>query len=169
VTTGRELDVRVLQHRLQAVDDPRPVLHQGRTVAGELPELPLRFGWNETAPQEAVAQQFGDPFGILHVRLAPRHRFDVLRIDHQEGEQALQEVIDGAPIDASAFHRHVRTAGRLQPVRQQQQLRRHRPERPDLFLRRLPLGTADQTRDYGFFMDIESTAAGIDDVHGAPP
>src|SRR5687767_13749499 len=52
---SRELAVRVLQHRLQAVDDPRPVLHQGRTMAGELPELPRRFGWHEAGPQEAMA------------------------------------------------------------------------------------------------------------------
>jgi hypothetical protein len=38
---------------------------------------------------EAVAQQFGNPFGVLHIRFAPGDRFDVLRIDHQEGEQAL--------------------------------------------------------------------------------
>ena len=52
---SRERAVRVLHNRLPAVDDPRPVLHQGRTMAGELPELPRRFGWHEAGPQEAMA------------------------------------------------------------------------------------------------------------------
>jgi hypothetical protein len=58
-------------------------------VAGELPELPLWFRGHETAAQEAMAQQFRNPFGILHIRFASRNRFDVLRIDHEEGTQAL--------------------------------------------------------------------------------
>jgi hypothetical protein len=53
-------------------------------VAGELPELPLRFGGNETAAQEAMAQQLRDPFGVLDVRLTPRHGLDVLGIDDQQ-------------------------------------------------------------------------------------
>jgi hypothetical protein len=116
IDISRERDVGILQDRLQAVDDPSPVLDQGRAMSRQLPELPLGCGRHEAAAQEAVTQPLGDPFRILQIRLTPRDRFDVRRIDHQKGEQALQEVIDGTPIDAGAFHRHMRTAGHLQPV-----------------------------------------------------
>jgi hypothetical protein len=59
-------------------------------MPGELPPLPLRLSRHETAPQEAVTEQLGDPFSILHIRFAPRHRLDVLGIDHQEDKQALR-------------------------------------------------------------------------------
>ena len=69
---GGQFDVRILQHRLHTVNDPGPVLHQGRAVPGELPQLSLRLGGDAAAPQKTVTQPLGNPLGILHVRVAPR-------------------------------------------------------------------------------------------------
>ena len=44
-----------------------------------------------------MLEQVGDPFRITHVRLAARHRLDVLRIDHQQRKGILQQMVDGFP------------------------------------------------------------------------
>jgi len=39
----RSVDVGVLHDYLQAIDNPSLILHQGRALPGELPQLPLRL------------------------------------------------------------------------------------------------------------------------------
>ena len=56
------------------------------------------------------------------------------RIHDEQFELAFQEIVDRAPVDPSAFHRHMGTAGLLEPVGQRQQVGRHRTEGPDLLV-----------------------------------
>jgi hypothetical protein len=42
--------------------------------------------------------QISDPLGILHVRLAPGHRFEGMGVHHEELTITFQQVIDGLPI-----------------------------------------------------------------------
>ena len=44
--------------------------------------FPLRPLRNEAAPHQPMAQQIGNPLGILHVRLASGHCLNVLDIQH---------------------------------------------------------------------------------------
>ena len=75
------------------------LLHQRLAVAGQLAQLADRRRGDEAGPQQAVAQQVGQPLAVLDVRLAPRHGLDVLRVDQQQlPPLALQQVQHGAPV-----------------------------------------------------------------------
>jgi hypothetical protein len=99
---GRQLDVGSFQHLLQPIDFRRPLAHQRRPIAGHFPQLPLLLGGHEAGPQQPVAQQVGDPLGILDVALAAGHRLDVLRVDQQQGEVPFQHVVDRLPVGSAA-------------------------------------------------------------------
>ena len=49
---------------------------------------------------QAMSQPVSDPLGVRHIRLSPRHRFDLLRIDDQhvtsarEGREACFWALD---------------------------------------------------------------------------
>jgi hypothetical protein len=47
---------------------------------------------NETGFEQAVLEQISNPLGITHLRLASRHRFDVLGVDHQPFKVAFQQI-----------------------------------------------------------------------------
>ena len=102
-----QLDVGPFQHFLNSVGLPAALLHQAPPVAGQFPQLPLGPVRDETGLQKAVAQQVGNPFGILHVGLAPRHGLHVAGVDHHHGELLLQEIVDRFPVDPGALHRHL--------------------------------------------------------------
>ena len=69
-----------------------------------------------------MTEQIADPLRIGHVGLATRHGLDVLRIDDQQLEMAFEQIVDGLPINASAFHRDVSHGMTLQPIAQGQQI-----------------------------------------------
>ena len=69
---------------------------------------------------------------VLDVGLAAGHLLDVLGVDQDDADVALQEVEDRLPVDAGRFHRHVRDAVAGQPVRQGQQVAGHGREGADL-------------------------------------
>jgi hypothetical protein len=62
-----------------------------------------------------VPDQVGDPLGILHVGLAAGHVAHVQGIADDEGEGALQDGMDGLPVDAGPFHADVGDALLQQP------------------------------------------------------
>ena len=76
----------------------------------------MRPIWDEAGLEQAVAQQIGDPFGILDVRLATGHGFDVLGVGEQHLKLALEQVIGGLPVHAGALHGHVGDTLGGQPV-----------------------------------------------------
>jgi hypothetical protein len=54
-----------------------------------------------------MTQQIGEPFTVAHIRLASRHRLDVLRIDQQDATALLEQSIDRIPLHPGRFHREV--------------------------------------------------------------
>lgn len=93
-----ELDVGVLQHRLQPIGQPCPLVDEVDTIAREVAQVTLSGRRDEARAQQPVAQQVGQPLGIFHIRLATRHRLDVVGVDDQHLALALQQVEDGPPI-----------------------------------------------------------------------
>jgi hypothetical protein len=75
-----------------------------------------------------MAQQFSQPFTILHIGLAARHSFDVLRIDQDQGMPLFEHIEDGTPQHARTLHGHMRHFLPTQPVAQRQQIGGHRPK-----------------------------------------
>src|SRR5437868_969332 len=76
----------------QSVGCGRSFARYGRAIASQLTQLTLWPIWDETGLEQAVAQQIGDPFGIMDVRLATRHGFDVLRVGEEHLKLALEQV-----------------------------------------------------------------------------
>jgi hypothetical protein len=101
-----ELDVGALQH----LDEPVALrglgLDQRAAVPREVAQVTKGLVRDEAFAHQAVAHQHGQPFGILDVGLAPRHRLDVLGVGDDQLEAALgfQHRVDGPPVDAGGSH-----------------------------------------------------------------
>ena len=111
VATLGELDVGVLQHLLDAVGHARPLPDERLAVAGQVAQLADRLGRHEAGPQQAVLEQLAIHWRVLDVGLAAGHVLDVLGVDQQQLEAALQQVEDRLPVDAGRLHRDVGDAG----------------------------------------------------------
>ena len=108
-----------------------------------------------------MAQQISDPFGILDVRLATGHGFDVLGVGQQHLELSLKQVERRLPVNARALHSDVRAAGRHHPIHQRQEVVRHRPEGAHLLDRTSLWSWHDQAGDYRLLVHIHAAAARI--------
>jgi hypothetical protein len=84
----RHLDVGVLQDLLDPERVLRDLPHQLPPRAREVAELLDGRGRHETAPDQPVREQVGEPHRIVHVRLPAGHIADVLGIGQDEGEAA---------------------------------------------------------------------------------
>jgi len=67
----------VLKELQEPVAFGRLALRQLAAVAQQLAQLTQRLGRHEALGDQAVSHQIGDPLGILHIGLAPRHVADV--------------------------------------------------------------------------------------------
>ena len=85
-----ELDVRAFQRLLDPIRHLRPPVDQGGAVASQFAQLSLATVGHETAPDQTVPQQVGDPFTVLDVGFAARHSLDVLGIGQDQLETVLQ-------------------------------------------------------------------------------
>lgn len=94
LATFGQLDVGVLQHLLDAVGHRRLLAGQLGALAGQVAQLALAGRRDEAGGQQPVLEQLGDPGAVGHVGLAPRHLLDVLGVDEQDLDPALQDVID---------------------------------------------------------------------------
>jgi len=94
---GRELDVRILQHCLNAVGDASALLDEMHAIACEVAPLSLRGGGDEAPTHQPMAQQLGQPLGVLDIGLASGHGLDVGGVDDEQLDLALQQVIDRTP------------------------------------------------------------------------
>jgi hypothetical protein len=166
----RQLDIRRLQHLVQPVDLLRPLLHQRLAVAGQLAQLADRRRRDEAGPEQAVAQQVGQPLAVLDVGLAAGHGLDVLGVDQHDGAPLpLQQVEDRLPEDAGALQRDVRDAERVEPVRQRQQVRRHRREGAHLLAHPAVLLGDQDAHHHRPLVDIEPAASRVHHLHRIPP
>jgi hypothetical protein len=81
-----------------------------------------------------VLEELGDPGDVLDVGLAAGHLRDVLGVDQQDVEAALQEVPDRPPVDTGRLHGDVGDAFGGQPIGQGEQVRGVRAEGTRLLL-----------------------------------
>jgi len=115
-----------------------------------------------------VAEEVGDPLGILYIGLPSRHILDVTGIDHPDGEFLLQKVVDGLPKDPGALHGHVSDLERGKPIRKQQQVFGHCPELANLFpLYRLAGGLSFSRFWYACSHLSEATISGSHQAAGS--
>ena len=117
-----QLDVGRLQELQEPVALGRLALHQLAAIAQQLAQLALRRRRNEAL--EPMADQIGDPLGILHIGLATRHVTDMPGVADDEVEMPFQHGIDRAPVNAGALHADLRYAKILQPLAQRFQIAR---------------------------------------------
>jgi len=164
-----QLDVGILQHFLEPVGDPSALLHETTTMPRQIAQGALLSRRDEAAAQQAVAQQIGQPFRIADIGLAAGHGLHMLGVDDEHVELTFQQVIDRPPVDAGAFHHHMRAASLGQPIRQGQQVGCHGSEGSDGLVR-LTRRIGNHQASYDrLLVDIQATAALIDDIHQAPP
>ena len=92
---ARQLDVGGLQQLQEPVAFGRLALHQLAAVAQQLAQFPQRPGRHEALGD--LSHQIGDPLGILHIGLAPRHVADVPGVADDQFEMPLQDGMTGRP------------------------------------------------------------------------
>ena len=101
---ARQLDVGRFQELQEPVAFGRLAFHQLAAIAQEFPQLPQRRRWHEALGDQAMPDQIGNPFGILHVGFAPGDVTDVPSVADDEFKTPFQHGIDGLPVDAGALH-----------------------------------------------------------------
>jgi len=89
-----ELDIGALQHLDRAVLLARQILGHEPAQPDQIAQFTDRRRWHEARLDQAVADQIGDPLGILDVGLAPRHRLDVMGVGDDQFEVTLQHRMD---------------------------------------------------------------------------
>src|SRR5271157_2048465 len=162
---ARQLDVGGLQELQEPVAFGRLALHQLAAVAQQLAQLPQRPGRHKAPGDQAVPNQVGDPLGVLHIGLAPRHVADVPGVADDQFEMPLQDGIDRAPVDARALHPDVRHSRRPQPVPQRFEVPRHGAKRPHLLGRLRPRCADQKARHDRLLMHVQTTAPLNDRLH----
>jgi hypothetical protein len=106
-----ELDVGVLECLLQALDMAAALPHQLLAGAQQVAHLLGLLIRHKAAADQAMRQQIGQPGGVIHVGLAPRHVLDVCGVRQHQGEIAVaQDMPHRLPVDAGRLHRDVDTS-----------------------------------------------------------
>ena len=115
-----------------------------------------------------MREQLRDPLGIAYIGFATGHRFEMLRVDHQQLKLPFQNVIDRLPINPGRFHRHVRASFLRQPIPQPQQILGHRPKLSNLSFPSTaqPL---QPTRCDASLVHVQPTAPLVDHLHCLTP
>ena len=166
MTTEAQLDVGVLEHGLQPVGEPCPLVNQVDAVAREVAQVTLgRRSRNEAGAQQAMAQQIGQPLGILDIRLAARDRLGVVRIDDEDLALLLEQVEDRTPIRARRLHDHRPAVLSSQPIGERQQIVRHGAVGAYLLVDRPIWLRRQQARHDKLLVDIQATAALVQHPH----
>jgi hypothetical protein len=81
--TTPQLQVRIFQCFLDAVDHTRPFPRQASPHPREIAQLANLPWWHETAAQKPVLQQIRDALPVFEIRLFARNRFQMLRVYQQ--------------------------------------------------------------------------------------
>jgi len=136
------------------------LLDERLAIPHQLSDLTNLQRWDETGPQQTVPQQVSQPLTIFGIGLPARHGFDVMGVNEHHLQHAFQNVEDRLPVHTCALYRHVRAALRHEPVRESQQLIRHRREGACLLASLL-----DQTGNHRPGMYVEATATSVDNLH----
>ena len=129
-----ELDPGVLQRLVQPVRLPGALLDLRLAIPSQVPERPDRLGRHETRAQQTGLRELAQPRRIRHIGLTTGNLLHVTGVDQQQLEVVLQNRPDRLPIHAGRFHRDLRHAVRLKPIRQRQQPRNRRRELREMLL-----------------------------------
>ena len=159
----------VSQKLQQPVAFSRLALDQFAAVAQQVTQLTEGLGRHKALCNEAVTDQIGNPFSVLHVRLAAWHIPDVASVAHNQLEGTFQNGIDRPPVDPRALHAHMRHPGRLQPIVQGLEIARHCLECAGLPPRRSARHTDQHTGNHARLMHIQARTSLDYRLHPRPP
>ena len=132
----------------------------------QLAQVADRGRRHEAAGDQAVADQLGDPLGVLHVGLAAGHVLDVVGVADDQADVAFQHGIHRLPADAGAFHADVGGAVLGQPRPQGLQLARGRAEAAQQLLRLAPWHADQDAADNAGLVHIQAGATFKENLHG---
>lgn len=141
-------------------------MHQRGTGAGQVPQLPDRFGRDERTMQQIMCGQLGQPGRIVHVGFPSRDVPGLPRIDQHHRQLARHQVVEGLPVVAGRFHHHSGNLLVFQIVNQREDLLGRRAEGEDrgrigsLALARFAHGDLDVS-----FGDVHAGGALMQHVH----
>ena len=116
-----------------------------------------------------MQHQFGQPFRICRIRLAPRHFLDVLGINQHYLKTFFQKVEHWLPIVRSALQRHLLDCPLPEPVVQPQQISCHRSKCLRFPFHPFVLGYSHPTGHHRLLMDIQPRHPLIDHSHLVAP
>ena len=163
-----QLDVRLLQHRLEALRMPHDLAAQLLARPRQIAQVLDRLRRDEARPDQAVRQQVRDPGRIIHVALATRHPLDVRRVRQHQLEAAVENVPDRLPVHAGRFHGHDRAPGCLEPRGKLQQSARRRREPAHLAMNPT-LGDKPQAGHHFVLVHVETGTALMQCFHAHLP
>ena len=166
--TEVQLDVRLFQHRLEALLMAHDLAAQLLARARQIAQVLDRLRRDEARPDQAIRQQVRNPGRIIYVALAARHPLDVRRIRQHQLEAAFENVPDRLPVHAGRFHRHDRAPGCLEPIGKLQQSARRRREPAHLALDPTP-PAKPQTGHHFLLVHVETSTALMQRLHGHLP
>ena len=81
-----EFQIRILKHLLNTRRVLRDFTHQLFAGARQIPQFLDRCRGHEARANQAMREQIGNPPGITHIGLAPRHVADVLSVGKHQLE-----------------------------------------------------------------------------------
>ena len=101
---GGQLDPRVLQGLLDALDLAAAFLDLRFAVADQVAQLAQRAGRHEARADEAVLDQLAAPLGVLDIALAAGDVTQMSSIEKLALELVLEQVEHGPPVHAGGLH-----------------------------------------------------------------
>jgi hypothetical protein len=149
----------VLEDLVQPLDLPAAFLDLGLAIAGQLAQLPDRAERDEARADQPVLDQLGDPGGIGHIGLPPRHMVQVGRIQQPTLHLALQQLPDRLPVAPGRLHPHPGHPEAGQPLGQQHQPGGRRGEPAGLDLAPAVAVGHPHTRGHRVLMHVQTRAA----------
>jgi len=164
-----ELDIGRLKELMETIHFTGPLLDQGGTVAGEVPQIPDRLGRNKSPFEKTMSEKICDPLAVLHIGLSPWYCLDVSCIHDQKGEGFLQDGIDGLPEDARAFHGRMGNPIGTQPVGEDEQFVGRRPKGLHFLLGGATIIRGSDARYDLLLVDIQTGTLSVDNFHNRPP
>jgi hypothetical protein len=111
-----QLDPDSLQHLLEPLDRPRPLVDLRFAQPGQVAQAADLRRRHEARPDEPVLDQLADPGGVDRVGLPPGDVVQMLRIEQPALETALKHIEHRLPVDAGRLHPDQRHAEALQPL-----------------------------------------------------
>jgi hypothetical protein len=164
-----ELEVGVLERLLQPLHVAGPLADQllaGAQQGAQRLDGRIR---HEARPDQAVRQQLGQPGGVRHVGLAPRHVPHLRRVGQDQHQIAVgQHVPHRLPVHPGRLHRGVGAAALGQPSGQRQQAGRGGVEPAHLGVHRPGLRQPHRG-DHAVLVHIQPRAPRVENLHRALP